>query len=58
MDALEPHISKETLEYHYGKHHLTYYNKLMPMLKDTSNEGKSLEHVVQNSSGGMFNNAA
>ena len=43
LDALEPHISKETLEYHYGKHHLGYYNKLMNQIKGTEYEDMSLE---------------
>ncbi|MBB3169374.1 Fe-Mn family superoxide dismutase [Simiduia aestuariiviva] len=58
MDALAPHISKETLEYHYGKHHKTYVDKLNGMIPGTEFEGKSLEDIVKASSGGVFNNAA
>ena len=58
MDALEPHISKETLEYHYGKHHLGYFGKLTKALEGHENSGKSLEWLIKNASGGMFNNAA
>ena len=57
-DALEPHISKETLEYHYGKHHNTYVVKLNGLLEGTADAEKSLEEVVKTSSGGVFNNAA
>jgi superoxide dismutase, Fe-Mn family len=58
MDALAPHISKETLEYHYGKHHKTYVDKLNGLLPGSEFEGKSLEDIVKTSSGGVFNNAA
>jgi superoxide dismutase, Fe-Mn family len=58
MDALAPHISQETLEYHYGKHHKTYVDKLNGMIPGTEFEGKSLEDIVKTSSGGVFNNAA
>ncbi|PPC75638.1 superoxide dismutase [Fe] [Pokkaliibacter plantistimulans] len=58
MDALEPHISKETLEYHYGKHHQTYVTNLNNLVAGTDNAGKSLEEIVRSSSGGLFNNAA
>ena len=58
MDALEPHISKETLEYHYGKHHKTYVVKLNGLVPGTEFEGKSLEEVIKTSSAGVFNNAA
>lgn len=58
MDALAPHISQETLEYHYGKHHKTYVDKLNGLVPGTEFEGKSLEEVVKASSGGVFNNAA
>lgn len=56
--ALEPHISAETLEYHYGKHHKTYVDKLNGMVEGTDMADKSLEDVVKAASGGMFNNAA
>ncbi|MBK5142415.1 superoxide dismutase [Fe] [Budviciaceae bacterium BWR-B9] len=57
-DALEPHISAETLDYHYGKHHNTYVVNLNNLIKGTEFEGKSLEEIVLKSSGGIFNNAA
>ena len=56
--ALEPHISEETLEYHYGKHHKTYVDKLNGMIEGTDDENKSLEEIIGNASGGLFNNAA
>ncbi len=58
LDALAPHISKETLEYHHGKHHAAYVNNLNNLIKGTENESKSLEEIIKNSSGGLFNNAA
>lgn len=58
LDALAPHISKETLEYHYGKHHQAYVNKLNVLTKDTPFEMLSLEEIIAKSSGGIFNNAA
>ncbi len=57
-DALAPHISEETLEFHYGKHHQTYVTKLNGLLPGSEFEGKSLEDIVKSSSGGVFNNAA
>lgn len=57
-NALEPHISEETLEYHYGKHHKTYVDKLNGLLEGTADADKSLEEVVKSSSAGVFNNAA
>lgn len=58
MDALQPHISKETLEFHYGKHHQTYVTNLNNLIKGTEFENASLEDIVKKSSGGVFNNAA
>ena len=58
LDALAPHISKETLEYHYGKHHKTYVDKLNGMIPNTEFEDLTLEKIIQKSSGGIFNNAA
>jgi Fe-Mn family superoxide dismutase len=58
MDALAPHISKETLEFHYGKHHQTYVTNLNNLIKGTEFESASLEDIVRKSSGGVFNNAA
>lgn len=57
-NALAPHMSEETLEYHYGKHHKTYVDKLNGLVPGTEFEGKSLEEIIKNSSGGVFNNAA
>jgi superoxide dismutase, Fe-Mn family len=58
LDALAPYISKETLEYHYGKHHQTYITNLNNLIKGTEFENASLEDIVKKSSGGIFNNAA
>ena len=58
MDALAPHISQETLEYHYGKHHQTYVTNLNKLVEGTDLEGKSLEEVILAAEGGVFNNAA
>lgn len=57
-NALEPHISAETLEYHHGKHHQTYVTNLNNLIKGTEFENSSLEEIVMKSSGGIFNNAA
>ena len=58
QNALEPHISAETLSFHYSKHHNTYVVKLNGLIKGTEFEGKSLEDIVKTSSAGIFNNAA
>ncbi|MFA7504738.1 MAG: superoxide dismutase [Fe] [Burkholderiaceae bacterium] len=58
IDALAPHVSKETLEYHYGKHHATYVTNLNNLIKGTEFADASLEDIVRKSSGGIFNNAA
>ena len=58
QNALEPHISAETLEYHYGKHHKTYVDKLNGLVAGTDMESASLEDVIRKSEGGVFNNAA
>jgi superoxide dismutase, Fe-Mn family len=58
LDALAPSISKETLEFHYGKHHQTYVTNLNNLIKGTEFENASLEDIVKKSSGGIFNNAA
>lgn len=58
MDSLQPNISKETLEYHYGKHHQTYVTNLNNLIKGTEFENLSLEDVIRKSSGGIFNNSA
>ncbi len=57
-DALAPHISAETIDYHYGKHHQTYVTNLNNQIKGTEFEELSLEEIIRKSSGGMFNNAA
>ncbi len=57
-NALEPYISAETMEYHYGKHHQTYVTNLNNLLPGSGFEGKDLETIIKTSSGGMFNNAA
>lgn len=57
-DALAPHISAETIEYHYGKHHQTYVTNLNNLVPGTEFEGLSLEDIIKKSSGGIFNNAA
>ena len=57
-DALAPHISAETLEYHYGKHHQTYVTKLNGLVEGTDMADKSLEDIIMSSEGGVFNNAA
>lgn len=58
QDALEPHISAETLSFHYGKHHQTYVTKLNGLVEGTELANKSLEEIVKTSEGGIFNNAA
>jgi Fe-Mn family superoxide dismutase len=57
-NALEPYISAETIEFHYGKHHQTYVTNLNNLIKGTEFENSSLEDIVRKSSGGIFNNAA
>lgn len=57
-NALEPHISQETLEFHHGKHHNTYVVKLNGLIEGTELENKSLEEIIKTSTGGVFNNAA
>jgi Fe-Mn family superoxide dismutase len=58
MDALAPHISKETLEYHYGKHHQTYVTNLNKLVENTPQADSSLNEIIRTQSGGLFNNAA
>lgn len=57
-DALEPVISAETIDYHYGKHHQAYVTNLNNLIQGTEFENASLEEIVKKSSGGIFNNAA
>ena len=58
LNALEPHISQETLEYHHGKHHKAYVDKLNELIKGIEFEKKSLEYIIRKSDGKIFNNAA
>jgi Fe-Mn family superoxide dismutase len=58
QDALAPHISAETLEYHYGKHHQTYVTNLNKLIDGTGDADKSLEEIILKADGGLFNNAA
>jgi Fe-Mn family superoxide dismutase len=57
-DALVPHISAETLEYHYGKHHQAYVDNLNKLIPGTEFENMPLEDIIRKASGGIFNNAA
>ncbi len=57
-DALEPVISAETIEYHYGKHHQTYVTNLNNLTAGTDQADKTLEELIKTASGGVFNNAA
>jgi Fe-Mn family superoxide dismutase len=58
LDALEPLMSKETLEFHYGKHHQTYVNNLNNLIAGTKFENSTLVEIVLESEGGLFNNSA
>ena len=58
LDALAPLISKETLEFHHGKHHQTYVTNLNNLVKGTEFEAMSLDEIIKKSSAGIFNNAA
>ena len=58
MDALAPHISKETFEFHYGKHHQAYVTNLNNLIKGTEFADAKLEDIVKKAAGGIFNNAA
>ena len=57
-DALAPHVSAETISFHYGKHHAAYVNNLNGLIEGTDLEGKSLEDIIGAAEGGTFNNAA
>jgi Fe-Mn family superoxide dismutase len=57
-DALAPHISQETLQYHWGKHHAAYVKNLNGLVQGTEFDGMSLEDIVRKASGPLFNNAA
>jgi Fe-Mn family superoxide dismutase len=58
QDALAPHISAETLEYHYGKHHKTYVDNLNKAVAGTPDENASLEEIILKAEGPLFNNSA
>ena len=58
LDALEPYISVETLEFHYGRHHRTYVDNLNKLVPGTPFEGQSLEEIIRGAEGPLFNNAA
>lgn len=58
LDALQPHFSKETLEYHYGKHHKGYVDNLNNLIPNTEFAEMSLEQIIQKATGPIFNNAA
>ncbi len=57
-DALAPHISSETIDFHYGKHHQAYVDNLNKMIAGTEFEDADLEAIIRKASGGVFNNAA
>lgn len=57
-DSLEPFMSKQTLEYHYGKHHKAYVDKVNELIKGGPFQNSTLEEIVQKSDGPLFNNAA
>src|SRR5450759_743216 len=58
MDALAPHMSMETFEYHYAKHHQAYVTNLNKLIKGTEFENATLENIIKKSSGGIYNNSA
>jgi Fe-Mn family superoxide dismutase len=58
LDALQPHISKLTLEFHYGKHHQAYINNLNNLIPGTKFENAGLEQIIREADGGIFNNGA
>ena len=57
-NALAPHVSAETLEYHYGKHHQAYVTNLNKLIEGKPEAGKTLEEIILGAEGGVFNNAA
>lgn len=57
-DALAPHISEETINYHYGKHHASYVKKLNAAIEGTDHDQMTLEDIIRTSESGLFNNAA
>ncbi|MFI3314580.1 MAG: superoxide dismutase [Rikenellaceae bacterium] len=58
LDALEPHMSKKTLEYHHGRHHAAYVNNYNKLVHGTEFENKPIEDAIVNGDGALFNNAA
>ena len=57
-DALEPHISQRTIDFHYGQHHAGYVKNLNNLIENSKFENMSLEEIIKNSEGSIFNNAA
>jgi Fe-Mn family superoxide dismutase len=57
-DALQPHISKQTIDFHYGKHHQAYVNNLNGLIPGTRFENATLEQIIKEADGGVFNNGA
>lgn len=57
-DALQPHISAETIDYHYGRHHQAYVNNLNNLTEGKPEANSSLEDLIRTAEGGLFNNAA
>ena len=57
-DALDPHISAKTLSFHFDKHHMGYYNKLMAAIEGTEHASASLEDLITSGPANLFNNAA
>ena len=58
QNELEPSISENTIQFHYGKHHQTYVNKINDLVKGTEFENASLETIIKEADGGIFNNGA
>ena len=58
QNALEPYISEKTIEFHYGKHHKTYVEKVNGLIKGTEFENSKLEKIIEKADGGIFNNGA
>jgi len=58
LDALEPHLSRETLEFHHGKHHRAYVTKLNELIQGSRFEHATLEEIIRGASDAIFNNAA
>jgi Fe-Mn family superoxide dismutase len=58
LEALAPHMSRETLEFHHGKHHKAYVDKVNQLVEGTEHDGQSLEEIIADASGPLFDNAA